>query len=292
MANNIIQNFSSTYSDLLSKHDYRGLVNLLSSSTYKNDETRQIANNLIADFTEQADIEDKLLEGADDNTRRAYNFMTSGPSKNDIKDKNSPSFKFMEAWNAMANDEGVIKFNFNTETEYNKFISELGGNEKKIKDMGISFSSNYGVSFNTDVKNKIEIFNAIDKTNYIKNLDYLYNKARRENSYAAYDVGSDKYAYEEKEREARNKAYSNVPTQLRKMMAVVHEANTSYSKLLENTKPYISETIATGYMGEDDKKLQQAFSAGLIDLSTFKEARELLKEKYNTVLQEIGRAHV
>ena len=126
MANNIIQNFSSTYSDLLSKHDYRGLVNLLSSSTYKNDETRQIANNLIADFTEQADIEDKLLEGADDNTRRAYNFMTSGPSKNDIKDKNSPSFKFMEAWNAMANDEGVIKFNFNTETEYNKFISELG----------------------------------------------------------------------------------------------------------------------------------------------------------------------
>ena len=87
MANNIIQNFSSTYSDLLSKHDYRGLVNLLSSSTYKNDETRQIANNLIADFTEQADIEDKLLEGADDNTRRAYNFMTSGPSKNDIKDK-------------------------------------------------------------------------------------------------------------------------------------------------------------------------------------------------------------
>lgn len=285
MANNIIQNFSSTYSDLLSKHDYRGLVNLLSSSTYKNDETRQIANNLIADFTEQADIEDKLLEGADDNTRRAYNFMTSGPSKNDIKDKNSPSFKFMEAWNAMANDEGVIKFNFNTETEYNKFISELGGNEKKIKDMGISFSSNYGVSFNTDVKNKIEIFNAIDKTNYIKNLDYLYNKARRENSYAAYDVGSDKYAYEEKEREARNKAYSNVPTQLRKMMAVVHEANASYSKLLENTKPYISETIATGYMGEDDKKLQQAFSAGLVDLSTFKEARELLKEKYNTVLQ-------
>lgn len=285
MTNNISENFSSAYSDLLAKHDYRGLVSLLSNSTYKNDETRQIANKLINDFTEQADIEDKLLEGADDNTRRAYNFMTSGPSKADMDDKNSPSFKFMEAWNNMANKEGIIKLNFNTETEYNTFISELGGNEKKIRDMGINLSSNYGISFATDVKDKIQIFNAIDKSKYIHNLDYLYNKARRENSYAAYDVGSDKYLYEVKEREARNKAYSNVPTQLRKMMAVVHEAGKSYSKILDNTKPYISETIATGYMGEDDKKLQQAFSNGLIDLATFKEARELLKEKYNTVLQ-------
>lgn len=285
MTTNINENFSSVYSDLLAKHNYRGLVDLLSKSTYKDDETRQIADKLISDFTEQADIEDKLLEGADPNTRKAYNFMTSGPSKEDMDDEDSPGGKFMKAWNDMANKEGIIKLNFNNEDEYNKFISELGGNEKKIRNMGINLSSNYGISFTTDVKEKIQIFNAIDKTNYVKHLNELHDNAYREYLYASYDVGADHYLYENKEREARNKAYSNIPTQLRKMKDIVNSAGASYAKLLDNTKPYISETIATGYMGEDDKQLQQAFSNGLIDLATFKEARELLKEKYNTVLQ-------
>lgn len=278
MANNINENFSSAYSDLLAKHDYRGLVSLLSNSTYKNDETRQIANKLITDFTEQADIEDKLLEGADDNTRRAYNFMTSGPSKADMNDKNSPSFKFMEAWNNMANEEGIIKLNFNTENEYNKFISELGGNEKKIRDMGINLSSNYGISFTTDVKDKIQIFSAINKSGIIETLNnkllsaQAYNEPGilKQNRASIYSL---------------SKQQRLILDNFKQMNSVVQETSSLYNNLFENAKPYISETIVTGYMGEDDKKLQQAFSNGLVDLATFKEARELLKEKYNTVLQ-------
>lgn len=277
MATNINENFSSAYSDLLAKHDYRGLVSLLSNSTYKNDETRQIANKLITDFTEQADIEDKLLEGADDNTRRAYNFMTSGPSKADMDDKNSPSFKFMEAWNNMADEKGIIKLNFNTETEYNKFISELGGNEKKIRNMGINLSSNYGISFTTDVKDKIQIFSAINKSGIIETLNnkllsQAYNEPGilKQNRASIYNL---------------SKQQRLILDNFKQMNSVVQETSSVYNNLFENAKPYISETIATGYMGEDDKKLQQAFSNGLVDLATFKEARELLKEKYNTVLQ-------
>ena len=43
--------------------------------------------------------------------------------------------------------------------------------------------------------------------------------------------------------------------------------------------------IVSGYMGEDDRQLQQSFSAGLIDLASFKEMRTILEEKYNRVLQ-------
>ena len=75
--------FTTTYSDLLSKHNYKGLVGLLSSTEFKDDATRKTANDLKRRFQEQADIEDKLLEGTDDNTRRAYNFITTGPSANE-----------------------------------------------------------------------------------------------------------------------------------------------------------------------------------------------------------------
>ena len=53
---------------------------------------------------------------------------------------------------------------------------------------------------------------------------------------------------------------------------VVKEANDSYANLfnVKNVKPYLNEMIVTGYMGEDDRQLQQSFSAGLIDLQSFK----------------------
>ena len=60
--------FATTYSDLLSKHNYKGLVGLLSNTEFKDNATRKTANELKRRFQEQADIEDKLLEGTDDNT--------------------------------------------------------------------------------------------------------------------------------------------------------------------------------------------------------------------------------
>lgn len=276
--------FASEYSELLNKKDYRGLANLLSNTQFNDYKTRQEANRLIEKFEEQADIDDKLLEGADNNTRRAYNFITNGPSKEDMSNENSPSYKFMTAWNNMADKNGDISFNFNNEIEYNKFISELGGNEKDIKNMGINLSSNYGVSFKSDISDKIKIVKAINKSNYINNLNNNYNEAYRQWSDGYYDIGSDKYTLDKNKQEAYNKLYSNIPNQLRKIYAVVAETNNTYAKLLENTKPYLSETIVTGYMGEDDKKLQQYFSNGLIDLPTFKELRNVLEEKYNRVL--------
>lgn len=267
--------FASEYSELLNKKDYRGLANLLSNTQFNDYKTRQEANRLIEKFEEQANIDDKLLERADDNTRKAYNFITNGPSKEDMSNENSPSYKFMTAWNNMADKNGNISFNFNNETEYNKFISELGGNEKNIKDIGINLSSNYGVSFATDIKDKIQIFNAIKKSGIIEGLNI------KRMGLAYNDPGILK----------QNKASVYLPENqqrildnFNKMNSVVQEANSLYNTIFENTKPYLSETIVTGYMGEDDKKLQQYFSNGLIDLPTFKELRNVLEEKYNRVL--------
>jgi hypothetical protein len=107
---NTSEDFSRQYSSFLASHNYRGLVDLLSSSTFDvDDESRGMINNLINKFTEQADIEDKLLEGADDKTIQAYRFITTGPSKKNIsEDKSDPLYnsvdsRFMRGWNSLAN---------------------------------------------------------------------------------------------------------------------------------------------------------------------------------------------
>ena len=283
--------FSRVYSDLLSKHNYKGLIGLLSSTTFNDEASRDTATKLMEKFQEQADIEDKLLEGADDRTISAYNFITSGPSANEISTDesnplyNSPSSRFMRSWNALADENNRINIKFNDEIEYNKFITSLGGNEKDIRNRGIDLGSNYSVSFGSDISDKIAIFNAINDSGVVANMRARLNAARKAESDAYYTPGSDVYSANREKLEASRDYFGNFATQFRNMEEVVREANNSYATLLENVKPYINEMIVTGYMGEDDRQLQQSFSAGLIDLQSFKEMRSILEEKYNRVLQ-------
>ena len=276
--------FATTYSDLLSKHNYRGLVGLLSNTEFKDDATRKTANDLKRRFQEQADIEDKLLEGTDDNTRRAYNFITTGPSANEISaDENNPlynsfSSRFMRNWNALADKDNNINIQFYNEDDYNNFISSLGGNENDVRKKGININSNYSISFASDINDKIGVYNALKNSGILEHLKTeIYNTGYDEPGIAK-SKGQIKHLSEEK-----RKLYLNMTG----MESTVNEANALYTELFEAKafKPYINEMIVTGYMGEDDRQLQQSFSAGLIDLASFKEMRTILEEKYNRVLQ-------
>ena len=276
--------FATTYSDLLSKHNYRGLVGLLSSTEFKDNATRKTANELKRRFQEQADIEDKLLEGTDDNTRRAYNFITTGPSANEISaDENNPlynsfSSRFMRNWNALADENNNINIQFYNEDDYNNFISSLGKDENDARKKGININSNYSISFASDINDKIGVYNALKNSGILEHLKTeIYNTGYNEPGIIK-SKGSAKNLSEEK-----RKLYLNMTG----MESTVNEANALYTELFEAKafKPYINEMIVTGYMGEDDRQLQQSFSAGLMDLATFKEMRTILEEKYNRVLQ-------
>ena len=276
--------FATTYSDLLSKHNYRGLVGLLSSTEFKDNATRKTANELKRRFQEQADIEDKLLEGTDDNTRRAYNFITTGPSANEISaDENNPlynsfSSRFMRNWNALADKDNNINIQFYNEDDYNNFISSLGKDENDARKKGININSNYSISFASDINDKIGVYNALKNSGILEHLKTeIYNTGYNEPGIAK-SKGQIKHLSEEK-----RKLYLNMTG----MESTVNEANALYTELFEAKafKPYINEMIVTGYMGEDDRQLQQSFSAGLIDLASFKEMRTILEEKYNRVLQ-------
>ena len=276
--------FATTYSDLLSKHNYRGLVGLLSSTEFKDNATRKTANDLKRRFQEQADIEDKLLEGTDDNTRRAYNFITTGPSANEISaDENNPlynsfSSRFMRNWNALADKDNNINIQFYNEDDYNNFISSLGKDENDARKKGININSNYSISFASDINDKIGVYNALKNSGILEHLKTeIYNTGYYEPGIAK-SKGQIKHLSEEK-----RKLYLNMT----EMESTVNEANALYTELFEAKafKPYINEMIVTGYMGEDDRQLQQSFSAGLIDLASFKEMRTILEEKYNRVLQ-------
>lgn len=276
--------FATTYSDLLSKHNYKGLVGLLSSTEFKDNATRKTANDLKRRFQEQADIEDKLLEGTDDNTRRAYNFITTGPSANEIStDENNPlynsfSSRFMRNWNSLADENNNINIQFYNEDDYNNFISSLGKDENDARKKGININSNYSISFASDINDKIGVYNALKNSGILEHLKTeIYNTGYNEPGIIK-SKGSAKNLSEEK-----RKLYLNMT----EMESTVNEANALYTELFEAKafKPYINEMIVTGYMGEDDRQLQQSFSAGLIDLASFKEMRTILEEKYNRVLQ-------
>lgn len=295
--------FSRVYSELLSKHNYKGLVGLLSSTTFNDEASRDTATKLIEKFQEQADIEDKLLEGADDNIKRAYRFITTGPSSSDISTDesnplyNSPSSRFMRGWNSMADDNNNINITFNNEEEYNKFIKSLGGNESQLKNYGINVGSNYSISFSTDVDNKVGIYNALkdsgtfdydttlisDRYNY-RGLSYEGAPTAGASQLIVDDYGN---MYSPGEAGALTSKKLIDAQRFNEMTSAVNDANDAYAKLFEakQIKPYINEMIVTGYMGEDDRQLQQSFSAGLIDLQSFKEMRSILEEKYNRVLQ-------
>ena len=268
------EDFSRVYSDLLSRHQYRDLVGLLSSTTFNDDATRDTATKLIEKFQEQADIEDRLLQNADPATKSAYNFITTGPSKEDAAVDGSFSSRFMKDWNSLADDEGNIRINLRTGETYNKFISSLGKNEADVRQKGIELTSNYGIRFKSDSTNKIEIFNALKNSGFT---DYAVFRDK-----AALEMSNAGEAYMSP---ADDPNKDSVYTKIASMLNTVNDANDTYSKLLKDVKPYLSEMIVTGYMGEDDRKLQQSFSAGLLDLQSFKAMREILEEKYNRVLQ-------
>ena len=280
------EDFSRVYSDLLSRHRYRDLVGLLSSTTFNDDDTRDTATKLMEKFQEQADIEDKLLEGADDNTKRAYRFITTGPIASDISTDesnplyNSPSSRFMRGWNSLVDDnDNNISIKFSNENQYNKFIESLGGNEREIRNKGINLGSEYTISFKSDINDKIGVYTALSKSGLKEELDLKLKTSLYAEPGIQHDIKPDINNLNK----AEQKFYNSITA----MNNVVKEANDSYANLfnVKNIKPYINEMIVTGYMGEDDRQLQQSFSAGLIDLQSFKAMREILEEKYNRVLQ-------
>ena len=280
------EDFSRVYSDLLSRHRYRDLVGLLSSTTFNDDATRDTATKLMEKFQEQADIEDKLLEGADDNTKRAYRFITTGPISSDISTDesnplyNSPSSRFMRGWNSLVDEnDNNISIKFSNENQYNKFIESLGGNEREIRNKGINLGSEYTISFKSDINDKIGVYTALSKSGLKEELDLKLKTSLYADPGIQHDISPD-INYLNK---AEQKFYKSITA----MDNVVKEANDSYANLfnVKNVKPYLNEMIVTGYMGEDDRQLQQSFSAGLIDLQSFKAMREILEEKYNRVLQ-------
>ena len=280
------EDFSRVYSDLLSRHRYRDLVGLLSSTTFNDDATRDTATKLMEKFQEQADIEDKLLEGADDNMKRAYRFITTGPIASDISTDesnplyNSPSSRFMRGWNSLVDEnDNNISIKFSNENQYNKFIESLGGNEREIRNKGINLGSEYTISFKSDINDKIGVYTALSKSGLKEELDLKLKSSLYAEPGIQHSVGPD-INYLSK---AEQKFYKSITA----MDDVVKEANDSYANLfnVKNVKPYLNEMIVTGYMGEDDRQLQQSFSAGLLDLQSFKAMREILEEKYNRVLQ-------
>lgn len=280
------EDFSRVYSDLLSRHRYRDLVGLLSSTTFNDDATRDTATKLMEKFQEQADIEDKLLEGADDNTKRAYRFITTGPIASDISTDesnplyNSPSSRFMRGWNSLVDEnDNNISIKFSNENQYNKFIESLGGNEREIRNKGINLGSEYTISFKSDINDKIGVYTALSKSGLKEELDLKLKSSLYSDPGIQHDIKPDINNLNK----AEQKFYESITA----MNNVVKEANDSYANLFntKNVKPYLNEMIVTGYMGEDDRQLQQSFSAGLIDLQSFKAMREILEEKYNRVLQ-------
>ncbi len=280
------EDFSRVYSDLLSRHRYRDLVGLLSSTTFNDDATRDTATKLMQRFQEQADIEDKLLEGADDKSKRAYRFITTGPIASDISTDesnplyNSPSSRFMRGWNSLVDEnDNNISIKFSNENQYNKFIESLGGNEAEIRNKGINLGSEYTISFKSDINDKIGVYTALSKSGRKEELDLKLNTMLYADPGIQHNIKpNSKYLNKEEQ-----KFYNSITA----MNKVVKEANDSYSDLFntKNVKPYLNEMIVTGYMGEDDRQLQQSFSAGLLDLQSFKAMREILEEKYNRVLQ-------
>ena len=220
--------FATTYSDLLSKHNYRGLVGLLSSTEFKDNATRKTANELKRRFQEQADIEDKLLEGTDDNTRRAYNFITTGPSANEIStDENNPlynsfSSRFMRNWNALADKDNNINIQFYNEDDYNNFISSLGGNENDVRKKGININSNYSISFASDINDKIGVYNALKNSGILENLKIeLDNTEYNEPSIPNPNTGINNLS------EEKRKLYLNMIG----MESTVNAANALYTEL-------------------------------------------------------------
>lgn len=271
--------FNQQYNSLLSTHNYRGLAQLLRNSQFDDDEIRDRAYNMADRYEEQADISDALLQGATYSQKAAYNFIANGPIKS--KDPNIEtdeySKSFSEAWNSLADDNNNINIKFATEKEYNNFVSNMGGSIEDIVRSGIKLNSDYNISIPTDYGDQVKIYKAIENSGIIDRI----NQTAYQSMYEEPGIQHSKtLSYS-----VLNPADRILINGLNKMRTTVEKANEEYNSLMDKVTPYVLQTVVTGYMGEDDKQLQQAFANGAMDLQTFKEARKLLEEKYNRVLQ-------
>lgn len=325
--------FKEEYDRLLNNRDWQGLVNLIDRTTFSSDENTDRANELKRRFQEQADIDAKLLENADDDTRAAYNFIAYGPSRN-RGDKYSEAFS--ELWNSMAEEDGVIRLHthpagslltyYHTKTpgflesflhsneyinnkypKYNaldSFYKGSGYKEQDLADAGITLKADGTLEFSTDNPNKINIIKGI--IGIVDDVNEIYGKTGgtpfgigyRDKFWGQSGVSDmldmDKLANSTTINKVEhflgdlftsNGTYNATYSPLRKLYNLFEDANNAYSNLMDNTEPYYQEMIVTGFMGEDDRLLQQRFARGVMDVNTYKQARADLEEQYTRVLQ-------
>ena len=290
--------FLNKYSQLKANNDYRGIAALFREYDYEgNEELKNRALRVADEYEEQADIDDKLLSNASDRQKAAYRFLSNGPvnTMDPSTQDNYYSKPFADAWNAMASSDGYIHI----QTHYNLDVTGMDLQKKRIvdEDYLTKFSEGSGIAIDdfkqygitrgkdgelliaTDNPNKVQIYKGIkaiidsgdsatlERVLPSKNFD---NETFRNNF-----VQNDYYLGSV----IRHPFYS--------MDELVTDANTQYTDIMSDSSPYILQTVVTGYMGEDDKQLQQAFASGAMDLQTFKEARKLLEEKYNRIMQTV-----
>lgn len=279
--------FKKRYDELLSTRDYRGLADLLRNSNYDSYDARNRAYSMADKFEEEADITDRLLEGSTQKQRDAYNFVANGPTKSLDHNVETDYYSktFSDAWNGMANDSNEIILTNIGENALNGFIQGSGINLDNFSSYGITRGNNT-ISIKTDNNNKIAIYKGIDNVikQYVEGVNSgIYNDRTYYNEAVNHFINIyNTNAYKNRNQNEFSPGIINPFITLRN---TVEEANNSYYEVMTKTNPYILQSVVTGYMGEDDKQLQQAFSAGAMDLQTFKEARSLLEEKYNRILQ-------
>lgn len=279
--------FKEEYDRLLDARDWQGLVNLIDRTTFSSDENTDRANELKRRFQEQADIDAKLLENATDEERDAYNFTIYGPSKT-RGDRYSEEFS--NWWNSMADDKGHIKIEAYNEG-INAFLSTLSIPEDKLSNYNVSITSENGkkyINFDTDNDNKILLVKALINANHAvhtsapKNsifYDPIYSKSglnlttAYEKIYAGWD-----YALKETGKPEQIQSLYKLEQQFK-------QVNELYDEIMDKEEPYYQEMIVTGFMGEDDRLLQQRFARGVMDVNTYKQARADLEEQYTRLLQ-------
>lgn len=281
--------FLNKYSQLKANNDYRGIASLFREYDYEgNEDLKNKALALADKYEEEADIDDKLLSNASDRQKAAYRFLSSGPVN--TMDPNTQddyySRPFADAWNAMADENNTITLNtiVGGKDFLDDFCEVSGISINDFKEYGITRGKDGTISFSTDNPNKVAIVKGI---NGLVNRGAAYSN-QQINEY--YDLTSIGVPTPIADRKFVGKFFQNHQQveAYQKLGELVNQANEEYVNLMEGkAEPYILQTVVTGYMGEDDKQLQQAFAAGAMDLSTFKEARKLLEEKYNRVMQNV-----
>lgn len=291
--------FLNKYSQLKANNDYRGIASLFREYDYEgNEDLKNKALALADKYEEEADIDDKLLSNASDKQKAAYRFLSNGPvnTMDPNTQDNYYSKPFADAWNAMADENNTITLNtiVGGKDFLDDFCEVSGISIDDFKEYGITRGKDGTISFSTDNPNKIAIVKGINGlvnrgVAYSKHQYDDYNQPMTEESIMShYGPGSVSTPWSERTFAGRFFQNHQQVVAYQQLGELVKQANEDYVDLMDgNAQPYILQTVVTGYMGEDDKQLQQAFAAGAMDLNTFKEARKLLEEKYNRVMQNV-----